>query len=130
MPVLGILYAISGIDRVNLSSARVSGMDNDLGFDKGNRYTIALIVFFVAYMVCEVPTTLMLRRIGPRILLTVLPLCYGASVLATGFAGDWRVVVVCRTLIGVFEGGLLPCCIVLLSSWYQRHEVMKRYGHH
>ena len=45
IPILGLLYSVAGLDRVNLSNARVAGMDEDLRFDVGNRYSIALLVF-------------------------------------------------------------------------------------
>lgn len=126
IPILGILYSIAGLDRVNLSNARVAGMNEDLRFDVGDRYSIALLVFFVTYFVFEMPTTLILRPVGPRLLLNGLVLCWGVVMLGMGFANDWRVIVVCRMLIGVFEAGFLPCCMYLLSSWYQRYEVQQR----
>jgi hypothetical protein len=46
--------------------------------------------------------------------------------LGMGFANDWRAIVVCRMLIGIFEAGFLPCCMYLLSCWYMRYEVHKR----
>ncbi|KPM34546.1 hypothetical protein AK830_g12025 [Neonectria ditissima] len=126
IPVLGILYSIAGLDRVNLSNARVAGMNDDLRFDIGDRYSIALLVFFVTYFLFELPTTLSLRRVGPKLLLNSLVLCWGLVMLGMGWANDWRVIVVCRMLIGVFEAGFLPCCMYLLSSWYQRYEVQQR----
>ncbi|KAH7157167.1 major facilitator superfamily domain-containing protein [Dactylonectria macrodidyma] len=126
IPILGILYSIAGLDRVNLSNVRVAGMNEDLHFDVGDRYTIALLVFFITYFLFELPTTLSLRRVGPRLLLNGLVLSWGIVMLGMGWAKDWRVIVVCRMLIGVFEAGFLPCCMYLLSSWYQRYEVQKR----
>lgn len=126
IPILGILYSIAGLDRVNLSNARVAGMGEDLGFDVGDRYSIALLVFFVTYFLFEMPTTLILRWAGPKLLLNGLVFSWGIVMLGMGFANDWRVIVVCRMLIGVFEAGFLPCCMYLLSSWYQRYEVQQR----
>lgn len=100
IPVLGILYSIAGLDRVNLSNARVAGMNADLHFDVGNRYSISLLVFFITYFLFEIPTTLSLRWIGPRLFLNVLVLSWGGVMLGMGFAQDWRVIVVCRMLIG------------------------------
>lgn len=50
LPILGIMYSISLIDRTNLGLAFVAGMDEDLGLHIGSRYTIIVMVFFVAYM--------------------------------------------------------------------------------
>ncbi|KAH7154882.1 major facilitator superfamily domain-containing protein [Dactylonectria estremocensis] len=126
IPILGILYSIAGLDRVNLSNARVAGMNEDLHFDVGGRYSIALLVFFITYFLFELPTTLSLRRVGPKLLLNGLVLSWGIVMLGMGWAKDWRVIVVCRMLIGVFEAGFLPCWMYLLSSWYQQYEVQKR----
>jgi hypothetical protein len=50
LPILGIMYSISLIDRTNLGLALVAGMQEDLGLAIGNRYTVIVMVFFVAYM--------------------------------------------------------------------------------
>ena len=101
-------------------------MNKDLRFDIGDRYTIALLVFFVTYFLFEIPTTLSMRFIGPKWLLNTLAVSWGVVMLGMGWANDWRVIVVCRMLIGIFEAGFLPCCMFLLSTWYQRYEVQKR----
>ncbi|KAJ0335206.1 hypothetical protein COL922a_009575 [Colletotrichum nupharicola] len=126
IPILGILYSIASLDRVNLSNARVAGMNQDLRFNIGDRYSIALLVFFVTYFLFELPTTLALRPISLKILLNGLVFSWGIVMLGMGFANDWRVIVACRMLIGIFEAGFLPCCMYLLSSWYQRYEVQQR----
>jgi hypothetical protein len=50
LPILGLMYSISLIDRTNLGLALVAGMQKDLGLAIGNRYTICVMIFFVAYM--------------------------------------------------------------------------------
>ena len=126
IPILGLLYSVAGLDRVNLSNARVAGMNQDLRFDVGDRYSIALLVFFITYFLFELPTTLLLRPLRPRYLLNGLAVSWGAVMLGMGFVNDWRYIVVCRMLIGVFEAGYLPCCMFLLATWYQRFEVQSR----
>lgn len=101
-------------------------MDEDLHFSVGNRYSIALLVFFITYFLFELPSTLAMRYIGPRLQLSALAVSWGAVMLGMGFANDWRVIVVCRMLIGIFEAGFLPCCMYLLSCWYMRYEVQRR----
>lgn len=48
LPILGMMYSISLVDRTNLGLAMVAGMEEDLSLDVGNRYTIIVMVFFVA----------------------------------------------------------------------------------
>lgn len=50
LPILGLMYSISLIDRTNLGLALVAGMLQDLDLGVGNRYTIIVMVFFVAYV--------------------------------------------------------------------------------
>ena len=64
LPILGALYSIALIDRVNISAARVAGMGEDLGLEIGQRYTIALVVFFPPYFLLELPSNLLLRKVG------------------------------------------------------------------
>lgn len=126
IPILGLLYSVAGLDRVNLSNARVAGMNKDLHFDIGDRYSIALLVFFITYCLFEMPTTLLLRPVGPKYLLNGLAISWGVVMLGMGWVNDWRLIVVCRMLIGVLEAGFLPCCMFLLSTWYQRFEIQRR----
>jgi hypothetical protein len=126
IPILGLLYSVAGLDRVNLSNARIAGMNKDLRFDIGDRYSIALLVFFITYCIFEMPTTLLLRPVGPKNLLNGLAISWGVVMLGMGWVDDWRLIVVCRMLIGVLEAGFLPCCMLLLSTWYQRYEIQQR----
>jgi MFS family permease len=126
IPILGLLYSVAGLDRVNLSNARVAGMNEDLHFNIGDRYSIALLVFFITYFLFELPTTLLLRPLTPKFLLNGLAVSWGVVMIGMGFVNDWRVIVVCRMLIGVFEAGFLPCCMFLLSTWYMRFELQQR----
>ena len=50
LPILGLMYSISLIDRTNIGLALVAGLQKDLRLDIGNRYTVVVMVFFVAYM--------------------------------------------------------------------------------
>ncbi|KAA8895790.1 major facilitator superfamily domain-containing protein [Sphaerosporella brunnea] len=126
LPILGALYSIALIDRTNLSNANVAGMNKDLGLNIGNRYSIALLVFFIPYMLFELPSNLVLRRVGAAKWLGTIAFCWGVVMIGMGFVHDWRVLTVCRTIIGFFEAGLFPGCVYLVSSWYVRFEVQKR----
>ncbi|KAI1966699.1 hypothetical protein LOZ58_000187 [Ophidiomyces ophidiicola] len=83
IPILGALYAISGIDRINLSSARVAGMHKDLRFDIGSRYSIVLLVFFVTYFIFEIPSNIALRKVGAAVWLSFLAMSWGIVIMST-----------------------------------------------
>ncbi|KAH6967852.1 major facilitator superfamily domain-containing protein [Ilyonectria sp. MPI-CAGE-AT-0026] len=126
LPILGIMYSISLIDRTNLGLALVAGMQEDLGLAVGNRYTVIVMVFFVAYVVFEIPSNLVLPKAGPANWLSFLGVSFGAILIGMGFTQSWGTMALCRALLGIFEAGFLPGCTYLITCWYTRFEVGKR----
>ncbi|KAF9259708.1 MFS general substrate transporter [Marasmius fiardii PR-910] len=126
LPILSLAYSFSLIDRTNLGAAMVAGLADDLKLQVGNRYSIITVLYFVPYVLLEVPSNAVLRKIGVRYVMTFLVIAWGAVQLAMGFVKDWRLLAFCRVLIGVFEAGFNPAMVFLISTWYKRHEVQKR----
>lgn len=100
-----------------LSVARIAGMEQDVGIEKDNRYSIALLIFFIPYFVLEIPANLLIRHVGAARWLAFLSFGWGVSILGGAFANHWGVVVVVRALVGVFESGFFPGCLYLISVW-------------
>ncbi|KAJ9636860.1 hypothetical protein H2199_007854 [Coniosporium tulheliwenetii] len=126
LPILGALYAIALIDRVNISNARVAGMDQDLGLRIGARYTIALVMFFPPYFLFELPSNILLRRVGSANWLSFIAFSWGVVMIGQGFVKSYKTLAVCRWFLGTFEAGFFPGCVYLVSCWYVRYEVQKR----
>ncbi|GJN92860.1 hypothetical protein Rhopal_005900-T1 [Rhodotorula paludigena] len=118
--------AISLIDRTNISVARTVGMAVDLELTVGERYSIITCIFFVPYILFEIPSNLVIRRIGPRNLLASIAVAWGAVMLGMGFVKDWGQLAVCRVLLGICEAGFFPGCTFLITTWYRRYETAKR----
>ena len=76
LPMLYIFYALSYLDRINIGNARIEGLEKDLGI-AGNDYNIALQVFFVPYILFEVPSNILLRKIAPSTLLSSIMFIWG-----------------------------------------------------
>jgi hypothetical protein len=106
LPILGLLYSIALIDRVNISAARISGMDEDLGLDIGNRYTIALVVFFPPYFIFELPSNIVLRKVGSANWLSFIAFAWGCVMIGQGFVPNYSGLAGCRFLLGMFEAGV------------------------
>ncbi|KAK0488324.1 major facilitator superfamily domain-containing protein [Armillaria luteobubalina] len=106
--------------------ARVTGMGDDLDLDVGARYSIASCVYFIPYILLELPSNMCLRVVGVRNLLTGTVLAWGAVQLGMGFVPTWGYLVLCRTLLGVFEAGFFPALVFIVTTWYKRHEVQKK----
>jgi sugar phosphate permease len=71
----------------------------------GARYNIALLLFFVPYALFELPSNLVIRRIGARIWLSGLIIAWGVCVLGMGFVRHWVPLAILRILLGAFEAG-------------------------
>ncbi|GAA5988721.1 hypothetical protein JCM5350_001992 [Sporobolomyces pararoseus] len=124
--ILSAIYAVSLIDRTNISVARVAGMAKALELTVGERYSIITLIFFVPYIIFELPSNLLIRKVGPRVLLSSITILWGAVMLGMGFVTDWTQLLACRFLLGLLESGFFPGCVFLISCWYTRHELQKR----
>ncbi|KAF4971573.1 hypothetical protein FSARC_1639 [Fusarium sarcochroum] len=126
LPILGCLYTIALIDRSNIAVARISGMDEDLGLTEGNRVSVALMVFFIGYIIFEIPSNAFIHKLGAANWLAFLAVAWGLVSMGIGFLENWQGLAVLRSLLGIFEAGFFPGCVYLVSSWYVRYEVQKR----
>ncbi|KAH0588804.1 hypothetical protein H2248_004604 [Termitomyces sp. 'cryptogamus'] len=103
LPLLGFLYALALIDRTNLGVARIAGMDRDLKLYVGSRYSIVSSIYFVPYIIFQLPSNLVLRRLGERNILAFCVVSWGLVQMAMGFVPSWGLLALCRVLLGVFE---------------------------
>ncbi|KZV95186.1 MFS general substrate transporter [Exidia glandulosa HHB12029] len=126
LPILGALYAFNLIDRSNLGLARIVGAGAELGLSQGSRYSIIALVYFPPYIVLELPSNILLRKVGPARWLGTISLLWGAAMLASGFVKNWQALAGLRALLGACEAGFFPGCIYLISVWYVRSEVQTR----
>ena len=78
VPVIALLYMLAFIDRINIGNARIQGLEKDLHM-KGNDYNIALLVFFIPYILFEIPSNLIIRKIAPSTWLSGIIFCWGKS---------------------------------------------------
>lgn len=108
LPMLGCLYTIALVDRSNVAVARISGMDEDLGLDQGSRASISLMVFFIGYIIFEIPSNAFIHKLGAANWLAFLAVAWGLVSLGIGFLHNWHGFAVLRSLLGVFEAGFFP----------------------
>jgi len=126
--VVGVMYCVSLMDRSNLSNAAIAGMNAELELTVGMRYSTVTLVFFTTYIVFQPPATVLTRKIGPRNFLAGLCMAWGAVMIGMGFTNDWHALAACRVILGLFEAGFFPGCVYLLSTWYVRYDMGKRYS--
>ncbi|KAF3081304.1 hypothetical protein TWF569_002246 [Orbilia oligospora] len=127
--ITGVIYCISIIDRSNIGSAAVAGMPKDLGMNtQNNAYSIATLMFFVSYIFFETPGVVGCRKFGPRIFLPIICLLWGACVTCMGLVKTWQQLLGMRLILGALEAGYFPGASYLLSTWYNRYELGRRFA--
>ncbi|KAG5298643.1 transmembrane transporter [Histoplasma ohiense] len=124
----GLGYCISLMDRTNLSVAAVAGMNVELDLNIGFRYSLVALVFFTTYIVFQPPMTAVIRKIGPRNFISFIVFTWGICLIGFGLCKNWGQLTALRALLGVLEAGFFPGTVYLLSTWYSRYEVQKRYS--
>ncbi|KAJ5996276.1 hypothetical protein N7522_007936 [Penicillium canescens] len=124
---LGCLYCVSLLDRTNLGAASVAGMQGDLNMNASNNgYSITSLVFFITYTVFQIPATVIIRKVGPRLFIASIVLVWGAVMISFGFVPNWQTMAGLRIILGALEAGMYPGSVYLLSTWYPRYELQKR----
>ncbi|MEU7765253.1 MFS transporter [Nocardia sp. NPDC049190] len=116
MPLLVICYVVSYIDRTNIGIAQ-QGLHRDLGFSSAV-YGLGVTVFFVGFILFEVPSNALLARIGARKTLVRIMASWGVVTIATMFVQDETTFYIARFLLGVTEAGFFPGALFLLSRWF------------
>ncbi|KAH9220811.1 major facilitator superfamily domain-containing protein [Leptodontidium sp. 2 PMI_412] len=121
LPILAVLYLLSFLDRTNIGNARLFDLEKDLGMS-GIDYNIALAIFFPTYVIAEVPSNMMIKRLSPSIWLTFIMVAWSAVVIGMGFVTNFGGLLAARAILGLAEGGLFPGVSYYITLWYPRHE--------
>ncbi|KAI4592637.1 hypothetical protein KJ359_010539 [Pestalotiopsis sp. 9143b] len=127
LPTMWLMYLLSYMDRTNIGNAKIGGMEEDLGLDS-NKYSISLVVFFIGYVLWEVPSNMILARAKPSIFLPAIMFLWGCATIGMAFINTYEALVGLRVLIGLLESGFAPGMLLLLSSWYKPEEQARRFG--
>src|SRR5690349_12005314 len=120
LPFLGLLYIVSYLDRVNVSFAKLT-MNQAIGIDDAT-YAFGAGIFFIGYFLFEVPSNLILERVGARRWIARIMLTWGLVSAATAFVTGSTSFVVMRFLLGVAEAGFFPGILLYLTYWFPARE--------
>ncbi len=116
IPLLAIGYAIAYIDRINISFAALQ-MNRDLHFS-ATVYGLGAGLFFLSYSACEIPSNLMLHRIGARRWMSRILLTWGVLAMTMALVRTpWQFYLV-RLLLGAAEAGFFPGVLYYLTLWF------------
>ncbi|CAF0845388.1 unnamed protein product [Didymodactylos carnosus] len=127
LPILCIIYLLSYLDRSNIANARLAGIEEDTHLTN-IQYQWSLSIFFIGYILCEVPSNLILRRWRASKWIAIIMLAWGIVAVCMAAIKSFVGLIICRFLLGVFEAGLFPGIIYYMSLWYKRKEQAVRLG--
>ena len=125
--IAGILCSLNLLDSGILSSAAVTSMIQDLDLT-GNRYSVSIFIFTISSIAFQLPSTIAVRTIGPRIWFTTITCCFGLITLCTAFIHTWKEMIALRVLLGMAMSGIYPGLTYLISTWYVRSEQQTRFA--
>ncbi|KAL0261938.1 hypothetical protein SLS55_003372 [Diplodia seriata] len=125
VPTVALLYLFCFIDRANIGNARLAGLEKDLGLE-GYDYNRLLTVFYISYIIFEIPSNMCCKWVGPGWFIPGISLGFGICSVCTAFVDNIHSASGVRFLLGVFEAGMLPGIAYYLSRWYRRSELAFR----
>ena len=117
IPLLILLYFVNYLDRVNIGFAGPNGMNRELGLT-ATAFGLASGIFFLGYLLLEVPSNLALHRFGARRWLARILISWGILATAMAFVPNGTWLIVLRFLLGVAEAGFFPGIILYLTYWF------------
>lgn len=121
LPAVTVLYLLSFLDRSNVANARVEGLATDLHIT-GDQYLTGLTLYFIGYVLFEIPSNIILKRTSPQLWLPTLTLGWGIVATLMGVTQNMAGFFVVRFFLGATEAGLFPGVVYYLSMWYKRRE--------
>ncbi|KAL8674320.1 MAG: hypothetical protein Q9168_001249 [Polycauliona sp. 1 TL-2023] len=130
IPVLSILYLLAFLDRTNIANASIFGLQGaDGGLNlKNTQYNTALTIFFVPYILFEIPSNILLKKFKPHLWLSLCMFGFGLVTICQGLVKNYSGLLATRFFLGLFESGMFPGSFYLIGMWYKRSEAQKRYS--
>ncbi|KAI1617659.1 nicotinic acid plasma membrane transporter [Exophiala viscosa] len=125
VPLIVITYILSYLDRTNIGNAKIAGMPTDIHLH-GTQINLAVSIFYVTYIIFEIPITLLVRVIGPSRLIPCILVSWSLVTAFSGFVSSPGSLIACRLLLGMTEAALFPILNLYVTLFWKREEIAKR----
>lgn len=123
LPFILILYIVAYIDRVNLGFAALE-MNAELALS-AEVFGLLSGMFFIGYFFFEIPSNMIMHKVGARIWIARIMITWGLVVVLTGFVQNAGHLYILRFLLGIAEAGFFPGIILYLTYWFKENERFK-----
>ena len=124
IPFMFVLYIVAFLDRVNVGFAALQ-MNEDLGFSD-TVYGLGAGIFFIGYFVFEIPSNLIMEKVGARVWIARIMITWGVISSAMFLVRGETSFYILRFLLGVAEAGFFPGMILYLTYWFPARERARR----
>ncbi|KAK4543228.1 hypothetical protein LTR36_005778 [Oleoguttula mirabilis] len=122
LPWIFLLWLLAFIDRSNIGNAKLDGLTTDLHLT-GDKYNIALTVFYILYVLIDIPSNWLLKHVGGGHYLPAIAIAWGIVGTCMGAVKTYGGLIACRMLLGACEGGMFGGIILYLSMFYKSISV-------
>jgi MFS family permease len=126
-PCVWLLFVMGYLDKANIGNAKTAGLATDFNLTS-NQYSVILLVFFVSYVLFEVPSNLLIARARPSLYLSGIAVLWGIIAACMAATQNWQQLAGVRLVLGFVESGFAPGVAFYLSSWYRRYELASRFA--
>ncbi|KAF9885544.1 hypothetical protein FE257_012750 [Aspergillus nanangensis] len=122
MPTVWLLYMLKNLDKGNISQAKLSTFESDLGLH-GTQYNTVVSLATVGYIPMMIPSNMLLTRLRPSLYLPCFAVLWSVVATAMSAAQTYPQVAGTRFLLGLFEAPFSPGALWLMSCWYTKSEM-------
>ena len=120
IPLLFVFYVVAYLDRINIGFASLT-MNAELGITSA-QYGLLIGIFFWGYFLFEIPSNLLLHKIGARVWIARILVSWGLVAMLAGAVHGVPQLYIARFLLGVAEAGFFPGIILYLTYWFRQRE--------
>jgi len=126
IPFIFVLYIVAFLDRINITFAALT-MNKELAITS-QQYGLLTGIFFIGYFLFEIPSNLLLHKVGARLWIARIMITWGAVAVLTGFVHSVQQLYAVRFLLGLAEAGFAPGMLLYLTYWFRQREQAQAVG--
>src|SRR5215469_14571754 len=123
IPFVFVLFVVAALDRNNIGFAALT-MNKELAITS-QQYGFIAGIFFFGYFIFEIPSNLLLQKIGARVWIARILISWGIVAMLTGFAKTAVHLYILRFLLGVAEAGFVPGIYLYLTHWFPQRQLAR-----
>ncbi|KND89437.1 putative transporter [Tolypocladium ophioglossoides CBS 100239] len=121
MPCVSLMFLMSYLDRINVSNARLAGLQKDLHMSD-TAWSAGISTFYVGYLIGQLPGNMIMAKTNPRYFMPAVMLMWSAGTICMPAMTNGVGFALCRFFIGLMEAPFFPALTLMTSSWYTKEE--------